>query len=111
VLCRWGCPPADSVEQFATPSYVRAGRLGQLPLPPAWPRRSVEAHAQHEHGRGQGAQVIVPAGRCGYRWQYVCQTDVPAPQGPHTLESFQEALASLQGLQPTRGAQAIPVGT
>jgi hypothetical protein len=69
---------------------------------------SVQAHAQHEHGGGYGAHLIVRAGRDGERRQQVCQADVPAPHGAQTFEAFQEALTRAQRLQPTRGAQAIP---
>jgi Ion channel len=58
-------------------------------LPPTCPRCSVQAHAQHQHGGGYAAHVIVTAHRRGEVRQHLCQLDVPTPQRAQTLEAFQ----------------------
>lgn len=72
------------------------------------PRRSVQAHTQHKHGSSHYSHVFLRAAGGLESRQQVCQSDVSAPQSAQALEAFQETLARAQGLQPTRGAQAIP---
>jgi hypothetical protein len=82
-------------------------QLWEKLLSPMCPRLSVQAHAEHEHSGSHRSNVLLRSGRGRERRQQICQLDVAAAQAAQTLETFQEALARAQGLQPTRGAQTI----